>query len=115
MILPSGAYIQFRKIGTHAKFGHTIFVVDFWPSEAEFKTGKPGVRWDATLQWNGTHPDPLSRLIRHLDAQAPHALAAALPGRPHFNAGILADMAGKPDPHGNLAHPSIKAIEVVPL
>lgn len=109
MILPSGAYVQFIRHGTHRDCPtNTIHVVDFWASEEDFKSGKPGIRWDATLHWNGPQ-DPGPRLVRHLDEQVPHALRPPPAGMSHFDVGILPLISDKPDVHGILAHPSMAA------
>ena len=108
MQLPCGAWVEFERHATHRVFPtHTIHIARFWASEADRRAGKPGVRWDATLQWGGPSSDPASRLIRHLDEQAPHALTPPAPGLPHFDVDILGALSDVPDTHGILAHPSM--------
>lgn len=88
-------------------FGHTLHLVDIWRSQADFLAGKPALtRQDVVLQWNGPHPEPASRLVRVLDDYCRAA------GRHRFQDALDAAIpwSDSPDPHGNLAHPSMAAL-----
>jgi hypothetical protein len=103
--LPCGAYVRFLQHGTRSDAPHTVHIVEF----AQSGNG-PWVKWDATVQWSGPHPDPASRILRHLDGVALQAFAPPPEGRAHYDRGIEAVLSNAPDPHGNLTHPSMKAL-----
>jgi hypothetical protein len=113
--LSSGACIQFVKHGTHRDHPtHTIHIVDFWASEADFQSGKPGIRWDETRAWNGPHVNPAAKLLEILDSRAAAAFRPPPSGETHLSEDIVASLSDAPDTHGNLAHPSMAALKAVP-
>lgn len=114
MILPCGAYVEFRKHCTRRDAPHTVHILDLWASEADFKAGKPGVRWDETIAWCAPHRNPASRILKIIDGRAKMALAPPPIGRSHFDAAIVPLLSDAPDEHGNLAHPSMQALQAVP-
>jgi hypothetical protein len=111
MILPCGLFCQIRKTGSDRAFkNHMLFVVDFAKTEADFNAGKFS-RHDVTLQRHQADANPFAILVRALDRAAPSALAHGTAVDP----AIMAAWSDEPDVHGNLSHPSMFALEVLPL
>lgn len=115
MLLPkSGAWIEFERHAAHRRFPRfTIHIGLIWQSHSDRLAGKPGVRWDATLGWDGPHADPAGRILAHFDGIAPAAFIPPPAGESHFCAAVVSDLSDGPDTHGNLARPSMQALQAV--
>jgi hypothetical protein len=138
MKLTTGHYIQVRKVGARAgslktvcgscgcnpcvgdpslgctnpptilTFHHTLHLVQFWDTQADFEAAKPPMHVeDFETQWVGRHRDPGSVLLRAVERYVTVH---------HMSGGLLLgdhEWSDAPDVHGNLAHPSMAPFQAV--
>ena len=84
-------------------------LIDFWPSEDDFKAGKPGIRHDCTFGFGGQkHPDPGAVVHRRIVSAINSLMAGS-----HVDQDILANWKDGHDPEGNWAHESMRQFDPV--
>lgn len=114
MILPCGAYVVYRRHGVHKHDPRcTIHLVDIWRSEADFKAGKPSwQRQDHFHHAPGPMSDPAAAILAAINGHCVHPDNAHLSG--DCSLGEKAPWGDGADMYGNLAHPSMQALQAVP-